>query len=602
MINVVNTCWYYDEAPDSGIKKGINPSEMAFEGDFDTFVREALQNSNDAVKNGNGSVIFQLQELEGNRLRKFKDSIKWDNHMDHLEGVAKTGRMKKIKKFVEEGEYEDCIRVLKVEDRGCEGLNGGEEEEDSNFYALTKSVGLTHKSSDSSGGSYGLGKSVYSKFSRAGTVIYSSNPADEDSDARLFGRTMVIDHETVDGSYQGNGLFGKYDEEKGIAVSLWGDEAHEIAKNLGAEHSRKYTGTSISVVGFSDPTRQERMSQNKIHEKIRDSASKYFWPAIESKDQRLSVYVGDETNHVKPAERDEQPFVELLQAYEEQSFDEELEKEGDIIQKKIEAEVPEHYEDGETEDTEVDLVIRIAEDDADYANRLAKFRGSRMVVSYDIKNNWLGSNSFHAMLVCGEARNEPNKGDRDLEKFLKAAEPPEHDKWDSTERMRNTYKQPYKKKLDDMMDRVEKELKSAVTQQAEIGEKGAEKLSEMFPFGKAPVESETPGSSVSFSNRSGHVEDGRWHLTGKAECEEDAEWAAHITASNTDEDGGSLDKIELEDPTVNAGDARIEDGTCIIEADSDTDQVEFEVKTEELPERALRHEAINLRTGGEVNR
>lgn len=602
MINVVNTCWYYDEAPDSGIKKGINPSEMAFEGNFDIFVREAIQNSNDAIEGDSGQVIFNLKTLQGERLKDFKDSFEWEDHLEHLKGVARTGRMKKIQKFIESEEYENKLRVLRIEDRGCEGLNGGEEEEDSNFYALTKSVGLTHKSKDSSGGSYGLGKSVYSKFSRAGTVIYSSNPSDEDSDARLFGRSMVIDHDTSNGSFQGNGLFGQYDADKGIATSIWGDEAFELAQNLAADHSRSSTGTTISIVGFSDPTTKDQMGKDEIHEEIRDAASKYFWPAIASRDQRLSVYVEDETNTVKPSKRAEEPFVELLHAYEQQDFDDELEKTGDVIQKKVKAEVPEHYEEGSTEDTEIDLVIRMADEGEEYSSHLAKFRGPRMVVNYDKKNNWLGSEPFHAIIVCGEARIDPDQGDRDLEKFLRAAEPPEHNKWDSTERMRNTYKRPYKQKLDDMMSRVEKKLKEAVTKDAAIGERGAEDLSEMYPFGKAPSNGEGSSSSVSFSDRSGSVDGKKWSITGKAECEEGKPWEARISISAANEEGGSVKDSELpiKNPWSEHGECYIDGKECVIELEGDIDDTEFGFETEDLPEKSLKDEAINLKTNGKV--
>ncbi|MFW6053743.1 MAG: hypothetical protein ACOC9J_02910, partial [Persicimonas sp.] len=39
--------WIFDPTPASGKRRGGNPSEYAFEGDLETFVREVIQNAND---------------------------------------------------------------------------------------------------------------------------------------------------------------------------------------------------------------------------------------------------------------------------------------------------------------------------------------------------------------------------------------------------------------------------------------------------------------------------------------------------------------------------------------------------------------------------
>jgi hypothetical protein len=577
------------------MKRGIISSEMAFESDFDSFVRETIQNSNDAIRNGTGEVIFSLKDLDGKQLQDFKKAINWEDYMSHLEGAANTGRMKKISDFVEGHSDGENIRILKIEDRGCEGLTGDEDDEDSNFYGLTKGIGYSNKKEDSSGGSYGMGKSVFSKFSQAGTVIYASNPRDSDKEMRLFGRTMLPDHETEKGEFQGNGMFGEGSEDFG-AKSVWGKNAADLAEKLHVSHSDKSTGTSISIVGFSDPTLSSRRDRDEIKDKIDEAAAEYFWPAIESQDQRLNVYVESETQPVDPSNKPGlTSFVELLQSYERQNFDEELENAGDIIHKEIDVEVPKHREEGETKNSSVDLVIRLSEDGEKHSNKLAKFRGPKMVVEYDEKSNWaVGGRPFHAILVCGEARNEVSEGDRDVEKFLRSAEPPEHDDWRSTEKMRGQYKQPYKKRLDEMEEQVEEELRKAVMKETDLGERGAEKLSEMIPYGKAAGET-TSGSKFNFKNRDGYIQDSRWIFEGDVEAEEEGNWTLKVSVSSADEEGKSVRQKNIADANMDR-DHRIEDGELIVDVEEDTKSLHFEVETEKLSESDLDHEAMNLET------
>ncbi|MFB6115602.1 MAG: hypothetical protein ABEK04_04865, partial [Candidatus Nanohalobium sp.] len=75
-------------------KKGGDPSEKAFEGDFDTFVREAVQNSNDAAVERPAEVFFDLVEIDGKELEDFKERINWDKLERHLNAVASSRRMK----------------------------------------------------------------------------------------------------------------------------------------------------------------------------------------------------------------------------------------------------------------------------------------------------------------------------------------------------------------------------------------------------------------------------------------------------------------------------------------------------------------------------
>ena len=65
----------------------------------------------------------------------------------------------------------------------------------------------------------------------------------------------------------------------------------------------------------------------------------------------------------------------------------------------------------------------------------------------DLRQISLAARPFRALLMCGEAvRDEPDHRS-ELEVFLKTAEPPAHDRWVPTPRLKERYKTGWKVSL-----------------------------------------------------------------------------------------------------------------------------------------------------------
>ncbi len=110
-----------------------------------------------------------------------------------------------------------------------------------NFIRLCR-LDLFSGKDKASGGSFGLGKAVYWRFSRLQTVLFNSclyygDAVDEQNQNRLFGVNQGVLH-TVDGvGYQGRGYFGVPDAQ-GDVSSVWANEETVSALQV----ARKTTG------------------------------------------------------------------------------------------------------------------------------------------------------------------------------------------------------------------------------------------------------------------------------------------------------------------------------------------------------------------------
>lgn len=615
--------WKFDHLSASRQKQGGDPSEQSFKGDFETFVREAVQNSNDAAVDRPAEVVFDLQELEGDKLENFKDALKWDKLGDHLKAVAETGHMKKVNRFLDRIEEEEKIRILNIEDRNCSGLTGDENDDDSNFTGLLKHKLFSNKGSDdeSSGGTYGLGKSVYWRFSEISTVLFNSNlvetPQNQEN-PRFMGRINLPSHtiENEDGrfEYRGPGWLGKLGdvmingEEKKRAESLWGDDASKVASSLNTGHNES-TGTSITVVGFSEPTSEDRDVAEIVRD-IEDSAVKHFWPAIHDRRDYLDIKVRDEGNSEKEAriteDDDIYPFVQTWDAFLKDDFSGEFEDYGDIVRREIEIDIPDKADGTEVGKGKATLLIRKADPDSDdtHIGDVAMFRRPGMVVKYWSPSMSVAAEAFHAVLVAGEARNpeNPSQEEKDMEHFLKHAEPPAHDKWTSTQKLKENYKQGYKKAVkDELRTKIKDALEEVVIPEVEDGERGPEKLATKFSMSKKAGSSDRTKNVLHFENLGGSFYNQTWELYGSIENENfnSGEWNVSIEAQVIGEDGKSYQKINIDSITVDDGTSKVEEGIAKIEVDQDTRVINFNGESVEIDEDMAEDE-IEMKINGEV--
>lgn len=588
-------CWIFDASPPSGHRRGGDPSEYAFPPTLDAFVREALQNANDqSLPTGltRAEVHFDLEDLTGRELQKFLAALDWKTLETHLQGAAAVKSISKFRRFGETFEEPDRLTLLRVEDRYTTGLFGDEDSGESNFRALCRDSLLSHKD-EGSGGSYGLGKSVYWAFSEWSTVLFHSR-LQVDGRHRLIGRVELPSHVAGKAAFMGPGWFGRAERVKAgeRAISLWNDQARDLAKRLHLTRPDKITGTTILIVGFLDPTDDDPQDLATLRRRIRESAARFFWPAM-NYPRPLRIFVDGE----QVLESDEVAAFAATWRRREQ-VDARLVKPGDVVRVQIPLEVPRHRSEKTPPTNAVcDLLVRLGEPeaptDASRDSQLAVFRGPGMVVNYRVTHPGSNLPRFHAILACGDGRapEQSTPTDHSVEAFLRKCEPPGHDEWTATSRLRMEYVKGGRLALTQLFDAVRKAIQELLAPPTQDAHRGPELLQRRFPLGN--VGDPTPETSPTpFHFRNLHAEftDRRWRFRGVVEPVTPGHaWTATITLKMLGDDGSDAGHLKISEFTL--ADARgskyelVDDGAVQISAKRNVDTLRFHGLSEPLPGR-----------------
>ena len=463
-----------------------------------TFVREVLQNSNDARLDNNqpARVTFRLESLQDEEAIEYLRALDIENWSDHAKLATDTESGKHISEAIERIKDNEEIRVLTIEDENTEGLLGKENADESNFTALVRDVLFSSKSGDTAGGSYGLGKAVLWLYSGLSLVMFNSTlsePHPEHQSPRLIGRTRLPTHKSDDGDtvFQGHGWYGSLngDEEGARPESIWDNEAKLIADELHLDRPDS-PGTSIQVVDFRVPTAEERLDDEDLANQITEMAIEWFWPAIYRGDLEVAVEVGDETKQANiDAYPQYMPFTNCLEDRDDSIN--ELDEPGDVAQTPIPIDVPTKNDGTEGVNGQLDLLVRRADTgEFRHQNQVAFVRGAGMVVEYyDRDRVVVGNQDFHAVLLGGHARvwgtdQSPQDEDSIVEEFLTAAEPPQHDEWVRTETLANSYSRGFRTAVEGIKPDVTEELRGLVAPDVDRGTTGPQRLGNRFKIGK----------------------------------------------------------------------------------------------------------------------
>jgi hypothetical protein len=509
-------------------RSGDDVAQYALEKELSVFVREVLQNSNDERLDESAPVRvrFDIKTLRDDELDDFLEALDWQTWERHLELAGEELKTDQLQRFMEEIEEEEELRLLTVEDSNTRGLLGAEDARSSNFTALVRDSLYSEKQDDGAGGSFGLGASVLWTFSGLSTVLFNSvlsEPDPRDESPRFIGRTRLPPHRSEGGDevHPGHGWFGTRGD-RGRPISVWGEEAGALAETLYSKRNGE-CGTSATILGFNDPTAEDRLSDDELAEEIREQAVRWFWPAIQQGELEVTVQTREsELEATLDTSHRVQPSVECLSEWRDP--DESLDGPGATVLADIPLDVPDKN-DEETESGQLSLVVRLAgPDDPDWMqNHVALFRGPGMVVKYErFEKVAVGDTNFHAALVCGRARGwsgTPSQADLDVESFLRAAEPPEHNEWKRTEELAKTYQPGFRKAVEGIRGRVKDELRSLLAPNVQRGALGPRKLGKRFPLdrggaglgGGPPTGRHVEGStSVSFD-----ATERRWEFDGE---------------------------------------------------------------------------------------
>ncbi|MFI8944002.1 helix-turn-helix transcriptional regulator [Streptomyces syringium] len=466
--------WYHRPAHADGGREYGNAAAFAFEADVSVLAREATQNSLDARLDTTEPVRvrYTLHELTGEALARFREAIDWERLLPHYEALTTdNGKQNKVSRTIAAGLRDmyqhDRLVLLRVDDYNATGLTGGDYE-DGLFAAVVRRQLDSHKKDPGAGGSFGLGKATLWAASRLGLVLINSTlsePHEGRTEGRLIGRLDLPWHEVDGREFAGPAWFGRPDPDArstDVARSWWADEATVEKLHLTRESTAP--GTSFLIVGAHDVASltpvtgtvdeegtEDDDSVHRMHARLVDALGRNFWAAMTGGgdhkphlEASVRTYRNGEAliaeERVDPAVT--QPSrTRALRAFLEGDTVERLTAPGQVARATVPLNVPLHG--GQVRGGlphEAVLLVTHAEDADGTPNRLVSLRGNGMTVKDSaVTNVPIGTNPFQAILLTGRAAGRDAAGAEAAEEFLRASEPPEHNKWGQTEELRLTY-------------------------------------------------------------------------------------------------------------------------------------------------------------------
>ncbi|MEV7022395.1 helix-turn-helix transcriptional regulator [Kitasatospora sp. NPDC093558] len=467
--------WYHRPAHADGGREYGNAAAFAFEADVEVLAREATQNSLDARLDPAEPVRvrYTLHHLSGEAVARFREAIDWESLLPHYDALtADNGKQGKVARTIAGG-LRDMYQshrlvLLRIDDYNATGLTGGDYD-DGIFAAVVRRQLDSQKRDLGAGGSYGLGKATLWATSRLGLVLMNSTlsePYEGRTERRLIGR-LDLPWREVDGrEFAGPAWFGRPDsttKSADVARSWWADE--ETVEKLYLTRESAAPGTSFLIVGAHDvasrvPAKDteddveveenEHDAVLRMHARLVDALGRNFWAAMTGG--------GDHKPHLEASVRtyidgdlvrdeDVDPVVtqpsrtRALRSFLEGTTVDRLTGPGQVARAAVTLNVPLHG--GQVRggvSHEAVVLVTTAEDADGRSNRLVSMRGNRMTVKDSAVTNLpIGTNPFQAILLTGRAAGPDAPGAEAAEEFLRASEPPEHDKWGQTEELRLAY-------------------------------------------------------------------------------------------------------------------------------------------------------------------
>jgi hypothetical protein len=512
----VKPSWQWDRASRSYGNFG-NANQWTVNAGLSSLARESAQNSNDARgTNPVAELVYTFIRLSGQARADFEAAVSWhDTLLPHLRamGSAAGGAVAagQIRAGVEAVEANDSLLLLKVADYGCRGLTGPEFPEDGvdpddygNFIRLCR-LDLFSGKAKAAGGSFGLGKAVFWRFSRLQTVLFNSclQPGDAVNGNvrnRVFGVNQGVLHTLGAKGYQGRGYFGVPDPS-GDAASIWATDEQATALHL--ERTDTRPGTSALLIGFYDPDSPERGLDGghgliKLARELQAGVEESFWPLLARGRLKVRVQVEDEGEMILDQVADpEETYTELVRAlhrFDTRQLDDQL---GDVystVARDIPIKISERRDgrdDHPAFEHTAKLVVTVSDQQPDsLENSVCMFRKPEMVVQ-TLKRDFEGR-TFHAFLLAGGAiePDSPTIEQVRADDFLRFSEPPAHDRWipgsgrgqTSQANLTARYKAPWLPNLRDIEKNVLDELFALFDAPPPLESKGPESVLKHLRF------------------------------------------------------------------------------------------------------------------------
>lgn len=428
-----------------------NANQWTVNAGLASLARESTQNTNDARSEQNPSLVFSFIRLSGDEREKFLRTLNWSEELEpHLSAMSSesTGAVTAghIKTGLETLSQPDPLVLLKVSDYGCRGLTGPEfsdidSDRFGNFVKLCR-LDLFSGKNETSGGSFGLGKAVYWRFSRIQTVLFNSVLAESDAvdghtRNRLFGVNQGVVHRLGTTSYQGRGYFG-IPGKKGNVTSTWAPE--ELVESLHLQRTGSRPGTSAMIVGFYDPDDPERGNtvegMVKMAEDLRAGIEESFWPLLARRRLQVRIEViNDGARVLDTVVNPEDTYTELVRAlrrFDAGDLDQSLDETYSVVARDVPIAISKR-KSGTAHAKFVHnakLIVTKSDKQKDtLENKVCLLRQPEMVVQ--TLDRTFENHTYHAFLLAGGAihPDASTPEDRWADDFLRFAEPPAHDQW-----------------------------------------------------------------------------------------------------------------------------------------------------------------------------
>ncbi|WP_405409476.1 multiprotein-bridging factor 1 family protein [Streptomyces sp. NBC_01124] len=581
--------WQHRPAHSDGGREYGNVAAFAFDADLSVLAREATQNSLDERFDPQQPVRvhYTLHELSGEHLDAFLTFVHWEELSAHYEqaaaGTQKVSRG--LRAALDELTSSRSLLLLRIDDYNACGLTGPEYG-DGRYAAVVRRTLDSHKSQGGrAGGSYGLGKATLWATSRFGLVLVNSTlsePHEGRTQRRVVGRLDLPWH-TLDGeAYAGPAWFGEPDtdpERKDVARSWWADE--RTVHGLHLDRTSDEPGTSFLIVGAHDASGDAETLQ-EMHDKCVRSLSDGFWAAmIGGRDAGplLDARVTTLRNgQVVIAEERVDPHAHhaslsrALQAYLDGGTVPELTAGDQVAHAEVPLIVTPLKGTGRARDKgreHLAVLLLTPADDADERfNRIVCMRGNRMTIAEQRPRDLpLGTMPFQGVLLAGYATGRTGE-DVDLaEAFLRASEPPEHDRWDRTEELTTSYERGALSRIKEFRQSIDKMARALAVRREATRTGGPSVLRELLTL-ETDAASSGRGRTHSFPtvrNLSAHLEEtGAWNVTVTLRLPDaDDPWLLRPVAKFDVRSGGrpTLEWSLL----VGSESCRAEDGHIIVE-------------------------------------
>ncbi|MFS4093951.1 helix-turn-helix domain-containing protein [Streptomyces sp. AF1A] len=527
--------WYHRPGyPDGGRELG-NAAAFAFDADVQVLARETCQNSLDERLPENGRPVrvrYTLHELTGEHLDAFREAIRWNDLFPHYQAVSELAAQQKVGRVVDAGVrdmYEKGrLVLLRVDDYNASGLTG-DDYEDGKFAAVVRRQLESLKSGPSAGGSYGLGKATLWATSALGLVLINSTlsvPHEGRTERRMIGRLELPWRRVHGETFAGPAWFGRPDPDSKngeVVRSWWADE--EMAARLHLTRDSDEPGTSFLIVGAHDvaslegdgPDLDDEIVEEegdedthdvkRMHKRLVEALGRDFWAAMTGGGGRLpllevSVRALRNDGEVVVEETKVDPSVEqpsrtrALRAFYEGTTVDRLTEAGQVAMRNVPLKLP--LSGGAPGGTsgihQAVLLVTEADGDKDRPiNQVHSLRGNRMTVrKATVPRLPIGTNPFQAVLLAGAAAGDTAPFAEEAEQFLRAAEPPEHDRWGQTEELTLRWSPSAYRRIEGLTREVNNAVRELVARPKRTSREGGEALRKALtvksrPKAKAPT-------------------------------------------------------------------------------------------------------------------